>query len=332
MKLRFLLAPLLASGLLAASLAAGAGFLDQREVREFIDEMVAEHNYDAAELERLLGQAEHQQGIIDAISRPAERVLSWGEYRDIFLDQARIEQGVEFWQAHADQLARAESEFGVPPEVIVAVLGVETRYGRHKGRWRVLDALTTLGFDYPPRASFFRRELREFLLLVREEGQDATSIKGSYAGAMGYGQFISSSYRAYAVDFDGDQVRDIWNNPVDAIGSIGNYFAVHRWQPGEEVTRPVPVPEQDVEDLLDQGLRPYTRIDELRARGVAGLDGLQADAPATLMRLEAHDGPRYFVGLRNFYAITRYNHSALYAMAVHDLSQAVLKAYKAAAE
>lgn len=321
----------LLSAICSVALAAQDDYLQNEEVRQFIDEMVSEHDYEVAELERLFREAEHQPGIIDAISRPAERVLTWGEYRNIFLDEARIAQGVAFWQAHVEHLQRAQEVYGVPPEVIVAVLGVETRYGRHKGRWRVLDALATLGFGYPPRAAFFRRELREFLLLVREEGQAAEEIKGSYAGAMGYGQFIPSSYRAYAIDFDGDALRDIWDNPVDAIGSVANYFAVHDWQPGEEVTRAVS-PAADVNDLLDQRLRPYTTVGELRERGIGGLEGLGVDAPATLMQLESSDGERHFVGLRNFYTITRYNHSVLYAMAVHDLSQEVLAAYRATAE
>ena len=304
--------------------SAADSFLEREEVRGFIDEMVQRHDFDRAELETLFGAAQRQQGIIDAISRPAERVLTWGEYREIFLDDARIEQGVAFWAEHGDVLARAEADFGVPPEVIVAIIGVETRYGRHKGRWRVLDALSTLAFDYPPRASFFRRELEQFLLLVREEDRPAVDLMGSYAGAMGYGQFIPSSYRAYAIDFTGNARRDIWDDVEDAIGSVANYLKVHGWRDGDEVTRPVRLGSEDVTALVNSSLRPDTSVGALRGFGVSGLDGLPDAAVATLIELEARDGLLHFVGLQNFYAITRYNHSRLYAMAVHDLSQAVL--------
>ncbi len=299
-------------------------FVDRPEVQTFIAEMVERHGFEQTELEQTFAAAERQQGIIDAISRPAERVLTWGEYREIFLDEDRIQQGVAFWHEHADVLARAEAEFGVAPEVVVAIIGVETRYGRNKGRWRVLDALSTLAFDYPPRAAFFRRELEQFLLLVREEERPATALVGSYAGAMGYGQFIPSSYRAYAIDFTGNARRDIWDDAVDAIGSVANYLEVHGWRDGEEITRPVRLGSGDVANLLNSRLRPDTHVGALIELGVSGLDGLPETAEATLMALEARDGTQHFVGLRNFYAITRYNHSRLYAMAVYDLSRAIL--------
>lgn len=316
---------LLPALLLVVSGLPQAAYVERPEVGEFIDEMVSRHDFARSELESLFAVAERQQAIVDAISRPAERILNWGEYRQIFLDESRIEQGLEFWEIHADALARAEAEFGVAPEVVVAIIGVETRYGRNKGRWRVLDALSTLAFDYPPRASFFRRELEAFLLLAREEARPATELYGSYAGAMGYGQFIPSSYRAYAVDFTGDDARDIWEEPVDAIGSVANYLAVHGWRDGDEVTRRVGIGSGDVSGLVNTDLRPDTTVGELRELGVSGLDGLDAAAAASLMELEAKDGVRHFVGLTNFYAITRYNHSRLYAMAVFDLGAAVLE-------
>ncbi|MCC5870978.1 MAG: lytic murein transglycosylase B [Gammaproteobacteria bacterium] len=327
--LRRLLPVLLLVFLLFGGSRTEAAFVERAEVGEFIEEMVARHDFDRAELVTLFTAAERQQGIIDAISRPAERVLTWGEYREIFLDHARIEQGLEFWDKHAKDLARAEAAYGVPPEVIVAIIGVETRYGRNKGRWRVLDALSTLAFDYPPRAPFFRRELEAFLLLAREEKRPATELYGSYAGAMGYGQFIPSSYRAYAVDFTGNATRDIWDDPVDAIGSVANYLAVHSWRDGEEVTRQVALGAGDVSALVNSSLRPDTTVGELRSLGVGGLDGLDEGAAATLVELQARDATLHFVGLTNFYAITRYNHSRLYAMAVHELSQAVLERHLA---
>lgn len=311
--------------LLVGSGLGEAAFVNRPEVAEFMDEMVARHDFDRGELEALFSVAQRQQGIIDAISRPAERVLSWGEYREIFLDANRIAQGLEFWERHAEDLARAEADYGVPPEVVVAIIGVETRYGRNKGRWRVLDALSTLAFDYPPRAAFFRRELEAFLLLAREEKRPATELYGSYAGAMGYGQFIPSSYRAYAVDFTGNATRDIWDDPVDAIGSVANYLAVHGWRDGEEVTRRVALGAGDVAALVNSNLRPDTTVGVLRQLGVTGLEGLADAAPATLVELQAENETLHFVGLINFYAITRYNHSRLYAMAVHELSQAVLE-------
>lgn len=309
-------------GALLPALPAHANLADRPEVQAFIETVATEHELDAGQLKQLFAGARVQQEIIDAISRPAERTLSWGEYRQIFLDQARITQGVAFWQQHEDALERAADDYGVPAELVVAILGVETRYGRIKGRWRVIDALSTLAFDYPPRADFFRRELAQFLVLADEEGRPAEQLTGSYAGAMGYGQFIPSSYRAYAVDFDGDGLRDIWDNSVDALGSVANYLARHGWQKDAEVVREVTLT-QPLDDLLQRGLKPYTHVEALRARGVEGLDALPADAEATLMALEAEEGTRHFVGLKNFYAITRYNHSALYAMAVHELSQAL---------
>lgn len=323
--LRYLSMALWSSLLLSLATAVDADFIDRQEVQQFIDEMVQRHDYDREPLLELLGAAQRQQGIIDAISRPAERVLTWGEYRQIFLDEPRIEQGLAFWEQHAEALARAEDRFGVPPEVVVAIIGVETRYGRNKGRWRVVDALATLAFDYPPRAPFFRRELEAFLLLLREEEQPGMELLGSYAGAMGYGQFISSSYRAYAIDFTGNGRRDIWNDPVDAIGSVANYLHVHGWRDGEEITRRVQLGAGDSAGLINSRLRPDTDVAALRELGVTGLDGLDSAAEATLIELEASDGMQHFVGLWNFYAITRYNHSRLYAMAVYDLSQAVLE-------
>ena len=320
--------PVILLGMLLSMILLSAGayadYAERGDVRAFIDEMVDNHDFDRTELEGLFSAAERQQGILDAIARPAERVLTWGAYRDIFLDDDRIRQGVEFWETHAEALARAEAELGVAPEIVVAIIGVETRYGRNKGRWRVMDALTTLAFDYPPRSSFFRRELVEFLLLVREEERPALELRGSYAGAMGYGQFISSSYRAYAIDFTGDARRDIWDDPTDAIGSVANYLRVHGWRDGEEITRPVTLGSGDTRSLVNSNLRPDTTVGALRGLDVGGLDGLAETAPATLIELEAHAGTRHFVGLQNFAAITRYNHSRLYGMAVYDLSQAIL--------
>jgi membrane-bound lytic murein transglycosylase B len=301
---------------------ARADFSERAEVRAYVAELVAEHGFSAAELTELFAEAERKQSIIDAISRPAERVLQWHEYREIFLKEPRISQGIEFWNEHEAVLAEAERVYGVAPEYVVAILGVETRYGRVMGSHRVLDALATLAFDYPPRAAFFRRELTQFLLLAREEGRNPTELMGSYAGAMGYGQFIPSSYRAYAVDFTGDGLRDIWGSSHDAVGSIANYFKRHGWRAGAPVAVPVTVA-GDVEPVLaGQSLELRHTVADLTRHGVA-VYGLAPEKPAALFRMDGAEGDEYWVGLNNFYVITRYNRSRLYALAVHQLSQAI---------
>ena len=293
-------------------------------VDAFVDEMVAEHGFERAALTELLAEAQSRGEIIERISRPAERTLTWAEYRRIFLGADRVADGARFVAEHRETLARAEATFGVEPIYVAAILGVETRYGRFKGDWPVLDALYTLGFDYPPRARFFRSELEAFLLLAREEGKDPRELTGSYAGAMGWGQFISSSYRAYAVDFDDDGVRDIWANPLDAVGSVANYFAEHRWQAGAEVLRDVEVDDPAaIAEFTNAGLELGTTVGALAALGVRGLDDLAPDTPAGVWRVEAENGERFVVTFGNFYTITRYNRSHLYAMAIEDLARAI---------
>ena len=293
-------------------------------VDAFVDEMVAEHGFERAALTELLAEAQSRGEIIERISRPAERTLTWAEYRRIFLGADRVADGARFVAEHRETLARAEATFGVEPIYVAAILGVETRYGRFKGDWPVLDALYTLGFDYPPRARFFRSELEAFLLLAREEGKDPRELTGSYAGAMGWGQFISSSYRAYAVDFDDDGVRDIWANPLDAVGSVANYFAEHRWQAGAEVLRDVEVDDPAaIAEFANAGVELGTTVGALAALGVRGLDDLAPDTPAGVWRVEAENGERFVVTFGNFYTITRYNRSHLYAMAIEDLARAI---------
>lgn len=291
--------------------------------REFIAQMEIEHKIPRAKTEELLRQAQKSQPILDAIARPWE-ARPWHQYYPIFLTERRLQQGIEFWAKHEETLNRAEQQFGVPAEIIVAVLGVETFYGNVMGNHRVLDALYTLGFHYPPRQTFFRSELRQFILLATEENIDPTSIKGSYAGAMGYGQFISSSYRHYAVDFDGDGVRDLMGNVVDGIGSIANYFAQHRWQSDQPVAIPAWVgTDTPVAELTaGRGQILTHTVGELKAAGVKFITAMPDDTRARLFAFEEADGSHsYWVGLPNFYAITRYNHSPLYAMAVYQLAQ-----------
>lgn len=318
------------AALLGAALPALAGaYPNAAQVDAFVSEM-GQHGFAAGELRALLAGAERQQAILDAISRPAERVKPWKEYRPIFITPARIEQGAAFWQQHAETLARAEREYGVPAQVIVAIIGVETFFGRHTGNWKVLDALATLGFDYPPRADFFRKELREFLLLTREQQVDPRILKGSYAGAMGLPQFMPSSFRAYAVDFDGDGRIDIWTNPVDAIGSVASYFRRHGWVAGDPVVSRADVTGLRFADGLTQGLEPVKSVGDLRQLGWTPHQPVEDSYAVTAFRLEGAEGDEFWMGLPNFYVITRYNRSVMYAMAVHQLSEALVLAREGA--
>ncbi len=303
------------------SVVADDSYGGHPEAGRFVDKMVEEHGFDRDYVQRLMNSATRKQSILDAIARPAEKTKTWGEYRKIFVTKTRTKQGVEFLKTYADTLARAEREFGVPREIITAIIGVETRYGRNKGSYRVLDSLATLGFDYPPRAKFFSGQLEAYLLLVKEQKFDALEVKGSYAGAMGYGQFIPSSYRHYAIDFDGDGVADIVNNPIDAIGSVANYFKSHGWKPGQPVTTTASVTTDHNADIANQKLKPKLTLSELQQQGYKPSLSIDDDQRATAMRLRGVDGDEYWLGLQNFYVITRYNHSRLYAMAVYQLSE-----------
>jgi len=296
------------------------------QVAEFVGEMTRDYGFAGEQLMDVFRNAERKQSILDAISRPAERVKTWKEYRPMFLTDARVARGVDFWRQHEAALTRAEQEYGVSASVIVAIIGVETFFGRNTGNYRVIDALSTLSFDYPPRAAFFRKELREFLLLAREEQVDPLSLKGSYAGAMGLPQFMPSSFRAYAVDFDGDGHINIWTDPDDAIGSVASYFKQHGWVAGEAVVSRATVTGTRVDEGLSPGIEPVKTVGELRALGWASHDALRDDMPVTAFRLDGDNGPEYWMGLKNFYAITRYNRSVMYAMAVHQLADLLVQA------
>ncbi|XOV85870.1 MAG: lytic murein transglycosylase B [Pseudomonadota bacterium] len=315
--MRFLLVLMLTLPVLVAP--ASADYSDKPEVIEFVVELEQSDGFSRAELMDVFSRATYQQSIVDAISKPAEKVLTWKEYQDIFLTSARAEAGRQFMMDNHEALIAAEKEFGVPPVIVAAIIGVETMYGRFRGRYRVIDALATLAFDYPPRASFFRSELKHFLLLAREENQSPLDPVGSYAGAMGYGQFIPSSYRHYAVDFDGDGVRDIWNNRTDAIGSVANYLARHGWRRGEPIVTQV-YPGDAAVDVFTSELEPDTSLAELAAVGVVAA-GVSAVGTVSPLRFEGKDGSEFWLGFPNFYTITRYNHSKLYAMAVFQLSE-----------
>ena len=301
------------------SLNAQADYSQRSDVQQFIDEMVEKHNFDRNDLELKFVLAKKLDGVLEAIAKPAEKVLTWREYRPIFVTSKRIGRGNDFLRAHHDILKRAEKEYGVPAEIITAIIGVETYYGRLSGKTQVFDSLVTLGFDYPPRSRFFLSELEQFLLLTREEDIDVSVVRGSYAGAMGMPQFISSSYREYAVDFDGDGKRDLWNSTADVIGSVANYFKVHGWKSGGQVVVPARVKGQ-IEETRNK-LKPHTSISDLAAQGVVPELAVDDSAKATVITLKGKRGKEYWLGLDNFYVITRYNHSALYAMAVYQLSQ-----------
>lgn len=294
--------------------------------RVVVDELVVEEGFDQAELIELFAQAERKDSILKAISRPAEKTKPWYEYREIFLNKKREEQGVEFFAKHRATLERAEREFGVPAEIIVAIIGVETYYGRVAGSYRVLDALSTLAFDYPPRSPFFTSELKHYLVLTRDQGMDPTEQMGSYAGAMGYGQFMPSSYRSYAIDFDNDDIIDIWQNPVDAIGSVANYFKRHGWRSGEVVVAAADIAKNTPESIFVKSrkdLKPERTVAQFAADGMVPRVPLDPEALAIAIKFELETGYEYWLGLHNFYVITRYNHSAMYAMSVYQLSQAL---------
>jgi membrane-bound lytic murein transglycosylase B len=318
---------LLLLALLSAAAAVHAKTPDQLRA-EFIDEMVSRHGFSERDVTRTLYQAQLRRPILEAIARPAEKRLNWSEYREIFLTRSRIMGGVSYWRQHAETLARAEREYGVPPQIIVAILGVETRYGAHTGGYRVLDALHTLGFHYPRRGKFFREQLSHFLRFAREEKIAATMPTGSYAGAMGVPQFMPDSFRVYAVDFDGDGRRDIWHNPVDVIGSVANYFAKKgKWQPGGPVTWPVTGVTAAHEPLIAAGAKPSLDPETLTAAGIRMDPTPPAGSKVSLMDFETHDGMEYWLGMDNFYAIMRYNPRTKYAMAVYQLSEAIRENY-----
>lgn len=297
--------------------------LDKPNVEAFIASMVDEHDYDREVLRDILGDAEKKESILEAISKPAEKTLNWAEYRKIFLTDERINAGAKFWREHREALEDIESRSGVPIEMLVGIIGVETYYGRITGGHRVVDALATLAFYYPPRSRFFTSELEHFLLLIREEGMEATDAFGSYAGAMGRPQFMPSSYRAYAVDSTGDGKRDIWNNWKDVAGSIANYFNAHGWQSGEEVTSQATISDTWSGPFPKNILKAESTVGELSDKGVMFTTELSGDSAAQLLTLEGSKGEEHWVGFHNFFVITRYNRSVMYGLAVHQLGEEI---------
>lgn len=304
-----------------AASAESLSYGERPVVKSFINEMVKKHQFSKSELTNWFSKSTKRQSIIDAMTRPAEG-KPWKQYRPIFLTDKRIIKGVEFWKKNKGLLERAEKKFGVPVEIIVAIIGVETYYGRRSGSYPVLDALATLGFDYPPRAKFFKKELEQFLLLVRNEKLDISNTLGSYAGAMGMGQFIASSYNHYAVDFDNDGQRNLWQT-TDAIGSVANYFKRHGWRKGEAV---IVRANGNGHSHKKEGrmMKPHRSIKSFRQQGLSFEKNLKTkDGQAVLVKLNGNKGTEYWVGLHNFYVISRYNHSPKYSMAVFQLSEEI---------
>ncbi len=318
-RLRSLLLLVAILPLMNAAAAPATGQLAP-EIETFIQEMVQKHQFSGVSLRRLFAKVEPVPAVISAISAPIT-ALPWYEFRRRYVDTARINGGVVFWREHAATLARARREFGVPEEIIVATIGVETTYGRHTGRFGVLDALTMLAFNYPPRAQLFRSELEQYLLLAREARFDAARIKGSYAGAIGLPQFLPSSYRRYAVDFDGDGRRDLTGSPADAIGSVANYYRSHGWRAGEVIAVPAGVDPEGATALLELGVKPQLKVGELKRRGVSPTAPVEDGPEAALIMAESENGPSYWLGLNNFYVITRYNRSINYALVIDELAR-----------
>ena len=331
---------------LLALIAAGAlaaqpeNYGNREEVRQFIAEMVKRHGFVARELRTLFGRVHHQPAVIRAMTPPPEApVKSWQAYRALFVSSDRIEAGVRFRENYAGALARAAQEFGIPADIIVAIIGVETVYGRNMGAYRVIDALTTLAFDFPRRGEFFRSELESFLLYARESGIDVLAAQGSYAGAFGIPQFMPGTYRRFALDYDGDERRDLNSSAVDAIGSVANFLRAHGWEAGRPVAAPAQVSGDAFRKLIDAGIKPVHRTADLPAYGVAigaatgafpaaGVaQALPPEAGCALVELETPgQPPEYWVGLQNFYTLTRYNRSSFYAIAVLELAREIARA------
>lgn len=318
-----------------APAAERAGFLHRQEIIDFIDQLVARHGFDRAELVTTFLHIEYVEKAVQLMQpAPPGRPKNWQAYRSRFVEPFRIKAGAEFWETHADALARAEKQFGVPAEIIVGIIGVETIYGRNTGNFRVLDALTTLAFDYPDtptreaRMRFFRGELENTFLFARESKIDPLSLLGSYAGAIGWPQFMPGSIRSYAVDFDGDGRIDLRNSPVDAIGSVASFLVKHGWKSGEPIAFPASVPQTDGKSewtkFIGQGLQAKFNLEELKTAGVSPNVEPPADMLYGLVDLQNGEAPtEYWLGANNFFAITKYNRSFFYAMSVIDLGRAV---------
>jgi membrane-bound lytic murein transglycosylase B len=306
----------------------GGDYRGRADVIAFVERMARETGYSEQELVDLFAQVEKQEHLFEKLNRPAEKELEWHQYRNIFIKDKRINRGVEFWRNHSDLLDNVSNKMGVPAEIIVAIIGVETFYGVYRGKDPVFDSLVTLAFDYPRRAKFFLRELEQFLLLAREQGFDVRALRGSYAGAMGMPQFIASSYRNYAIDFDQDGQINLFESIPDIAGSVANYFVKHGWQRDGRVARPLEADAGSSIDKLEPGVKPSYKWSELAQNGLVSQIEIDPDASVALVKLQQADHTEYWAGFNNFYVITRYNHSELYAMAVYQLAKLIRHEYK----
>lgn len=308
--------------------ASDSSFRHNPEVEVFIRQLAAGHQFNPRELRRLFEQVKIQTSVLRAVSRPVT-ARPWYEYRATQLTEARIRSGVDYWQRHADTLVRASAEYGVPEEIIVATIGLETFYGRNTGTSNVFAALATLAFAYPPRAELFRGELEQFLLLARELNIHPSRRKGSYAGALGIAQFLPSSYRRDAIDFDGDGKRDLWSHG-DAIGSVANYYSRYGWQNGQPILLSIERDPERAGDefvrLLERGLAPHATVAMVRNSGAIPTGPVALDMLVSVFGAEDQAGMRYWMGFNNFYVITRYNRSINYALAVYELAQELRRA------
>lgn len=320
MKLLVLIFTLFVPAAMGAIVIPAGDYKNREDVQDFVNRLARNSDYTEAELIALFSQVKKQSHLFERLDRPAEKELQWHQYKNIFIKEKRISKGVEFWRQYQNQLAEVSAKTGVPEQIIVAIIGVETFYGIYKGKDPVFDSLVTISFDYPKRAKFFTRELKEFLLLVKEQNLDPLKIKGSYAGAMGMPQFISSSYRNYAVDGDGDGQVNLFDNITDITASVANYFVRHGWQAGQAVAKPLTAIADNSIAKLEPGVKTNYKWSDLVNHGLVSKHRIEDETPVALVRLEQKKYPEYWAGLNNFYVITRYNHSELYAMAVYQLS------------
>lgn len=332
-RINLALTALLLSFFTIASFASQLPLSSRTDVDTFIDNMVQRYHFKKDDLAALFDKVELHPEIIKSITKPYE-AKPWYEYEELFINEPRIKGGVKFWKKHQSDLARAQKRYGVPASMIVAIIGVETIYGQRQGKYRVIDALTTLSFNYPRRAKFFQKELREFLLLTRDEKMDPLSPLGSYAGAMGQPQFMPSSYRSYAVDFTGNGKKDLVNDSVDVIGSVANYFAKHGWVRGQPIAMPVSLQGNGYKSLLTNNKRHHTSykpnysVAQLKQHGVKPAKSVSNKLRAALLEFQDEKAKEYWLGFTNFYVITRYNSSKQYAMAAYQLSQKIESAYQ----
>ncbi len=314
----------------ACSVNSGhAGDFDNyEELQALTASLEKEGIYPAGELTAIFTNVARQNKVIEAIARPAEKTKEWKDYRPNFLTTERINKGVDFWNKYNKSLNLASKQYGVPPEMIVAIIGVETKYGGNKGNFKVIESLASLGFDYPPRAPFFRKELKNFLILAKEQGLDPLETYGSYAGAMGFPQFMPSSWRNLAVDFDGDGKIDLINDPIDAIGSVANYFKSNGWKAGEAIATRARIINDNYDDATSKDLKTNSTIGDIATKGLAPREGdFAATMPVSGLRLQGENGAEFWLGFNNFFVITTYNRSHLYAMAAYQLSLAIKDAH-----